>query len=329
LIRTGLVLAGTVLAGAIGWLLFVWYPESFLDVAGVLLTGAAALVGAGVAIRFVRSRTAAYSVAEVAVEGTITRSGGGSGAVPRGARSPGADRIVDRIERADDDPAVEALLVRLNTPGGEVVPSEDIRRAAADFDGPTVAYATDTCASGGYWIASGCDEVWAREGSVVGSIGVIGSRPNVSTLADRLGVSYERFAAGRYKDAGSPLKDVDEDDRAYLQGIVDGFYDQFVQRVTEGRDLDEETVRGTEARVYLGTEAREVGLVDDLGDRHAVEDRLAELIDGRVAVREFTPKRRIGLRLQSGAAAVAYALGAGIAGRTGGDALDVRVGRDR
>jgi len=84
-----------------------------------------------------------------------------------------------------------------------VVPSDDIRLAAERFDGPTVAYATDVCASGGYWIASGCDELWAREGSIVGSIGVIGSRVNASALAEKVGLSYERFAAGDYKDAGT------------------------------------------------------------------------------------------------------------------------------
>jgi len=107
-----------------------------------------------------------------------------------------ADEIVDQIERADEDSGVRALLLKLNTPGGEIVPSEDIRIAAERFDGPTIAYATDVCASGGYDIAAGCDELWAREGSIVGSIGVIGSRVNAADLADRLGLSYERLAAG-------------------------------------------------------------------------------------------------------------------------------------
>jgi len=93
-----------------------------------------------------------------------------------------------------------------------VLPSDDIRRAAAEFDGPTLAYATDTCASGGYWIASGCDELWARDASLVGSIGVVGSRPNAAGLADKLGISYEQFTAGEYKDAGVPLREIEDDD---------------------------------------------------------------------------------------------------------------------
>jgi len=161
-----------------------------------------------------------------------------------------------------------------------VLPSDDIRRAAADFDGPTLAYATDTCASGGYWIASGCDELWARDASLVGSIGVVGSRPNAAGLADKLGISYEQFTAGEYKDAGVPLREIEEDEREYLQGIIDGYYEQFVETVSEGRDMDPEAIRETEARVYLGSDAAEIGLVDELGTEDDVEDRLEELIDG-------------------------------------------------
>jgi protease-4 len=163
------------------------------------------------------------------------------------------------------------------------------------------------------WIASGCDELWAREGSIVGSIGVVGSRVNVSELADRLGISYEQFTAGEYKDAGTPLKGLDDDDRAYLQGLVDDYYDQFVADVVEGRDLDAETVRDTEARVYLGEQAAEIGLVDHLGTREAVTDRIGEHIDDEAVVEEFEPQRGLSQRLGRGARRTAYAAGAGVA----------------
>ena len=110
-----------------------------------------------------------------------------------------ADAIVDAIERADDD-SVEAPVVKLNTPGGAVVPSEDIRRAAAEFDGPTVAYAEDLAASGGYWIASGCDEFHAREASVVGSIGV--DEVTVEAFEPERGLS-ERVSVGAQSVARS------------------------------------------------------------------------------------------------------------------------------
>jgi protease-4 len=313
-----------VVAGAVGWILFVTTPGSLADLLGVLLTVALVIFVLRAAGNVARRQFPDYNVAEVAVEGPITRDGG-PGPLPRSPSGTPADSIVEQIERADEDPAADALLVKLNTPGGEVVPSDDIRRAVMAFDGPTVAYATDVCASGGYWIASGCDELWARDASVVGSIGVIGSTVNAHELAEELGVSYERFAAGKYKDAGSALKEMSEDDRTYLQGLIDDFYENFVERVAEGRDMDAETVRETEARVYLGSEAHELGLVDFLGAREAVEDRVADRLDAPVAVEEFEPERGLAARLRGGAATVAYAVGAGVADAvTPDDGLQLR-----
>ncbi|MFB6309345.1 MAG: S49 family peptidase, partial [Haloarculaceae archaeon] len=160
------LLAGlsAVVAAVVGYLLFVRFPGgSLARLLGVLLTVGLVVAGLRLAGRIASQRFPTYNAAEVAVEGPITRDGGRP--VPSGPTTPGADGIVEQIERADDDPAAEALVVKLNTPGGEVVPSDDIRLAAERFDGPTVAYATDTCASGGYWIATGCDELWAREES--------------------------------------------------------------------------------------------------------------------------------------------------------------------
>ena len=317
------VVATAVVVG-LAWLVFVAYPGSFTDLLGVLLVvalvPAALKLGQGVA----GSLFATYNVAEVAVEGAITRSaGGGLVSRPTGAD---ADSIVEQIERADADGNADALLVKLNTPGGEIVPSEDIRLAAEEFEGPTVAYATDVCASGGYDIASGCDELWARRGSIVGSIGVIGSRVNLSDLADRVGVSYEQFTAGEYKDAGTPLKSIDDEEREYLQGIVDDYYDDFVETVAEGRDMDPEVVRDTEARIYLGAEAEEVGLVDEVGTREAVTDRLEDRLDEPVTVEQFTPSAGLRDRVGMGAQRVAYAFGAGLTERVAGeDGFDFRL----
>jgi protease-4 len=315
--RAAVVLVAGVAAALLGWELFVVLPGDIADLLGVLLVTALVVAAVRLGRRIADSWVPTYEVAEVAVEGPITRDGGPGGIPGRSVGTP-ADDVVEQLRAADDDDAVEALVVKLNTPGGQVVPSDDIRRAAAEFDGPTVAYATDTCASGGYWIASGCDELWAHEASIVGSIGVIGSSVNVSELADRLGVSYERFAAGKYKDAGVALKELSEDERDYLQGIVDDYYENFVERVADGRGMDPETIRETEARVYLGREAAELGLVDHLGTRDDVEDDLADRLGVEsVSVREFTPERGFVDRFQSGIERAAYALGAGVA-----DAVD-------
>lgn len=311
LVRLLAIVVVAVIAAAIGFGLFLEVPTTLQDLLGVLLTIVLVLLAIRIVGGLVGQKFPTYNVAEVAVRGPITRSGGSRN--PLAVVGHPADEIVDQIERADDDPGVRALLLRLNTPGGEVVPSDDIKRAAEEFDGPTIAYATDTCASGGYWIASGCDELWARDASLVGSIGVIGSRPNVHELADRLGITYERFAAGEYKDAGIPLKELSEDERAYLQGIIDDFYDHFVERVAAGRDMDPEQIRDTEARLYLGREAERIGLVDELGTREDVEDHVEDLLEEPITVQQFEPQRGLRARIGAGAAGVAYAFGAGIA----------------
>ena len=298
------------------------------DLLAAAVVGATAtLAGRRVLARLTGGRlgeSTEYNTAKVSVSGPIARDRGRPSPLS-GSTGTTADEVVDRIEAADDDEDVEALLVELNTPGGEVVPSDDIRRAVAEFDGPTVAYATDLCASGGYWIASGCDELWARNGSLVGSIGVVGSRPNAAGLADKLGISYEQFTAGEYKDAGVPLREIEDDEREYLQSLIDGYYEQFVETVSEGREMDPGAIRETEARVYLGPDALDIGLVDELGVENDVEDRIGERIGDEVEVKEFAPDRGLVERLGIGAERVAFAAGSGVASVFAGDGRDVDV----
>jgi len=308
-LRLVLVVLTAVVGLVVGWWLFVeWGPDPLAVLLMLATAGVVVYVGSSV----VGSLLPGYNVAEVEVKGPITRDGGG-GPLPSSPTSPGADDVVEQIERADDDDNVDALLVKLNTPGGAVLPSDDIRTAAQRFDGPTIAYATDLCASGGYWIASGCDELWARDLSIVGSIGVIGPQVDATGLAEKLGVDFEYLTAGEYKDAGRPFTETTDDDREYLQGRIDEMYDAFVERAADGRDLDPEVVRDTEARVYTGENAEELGLVDELGDRDDVEAHLEDELHTDVEVQEFTPQQGLSDRLSAGARGVAYAAGAGLA----------------
>ncbi|MFT4905239.1 MAG: protease-4 [Natronomonas sp.] len=310
--RVGIALLVTVLAAVVGWILFVETPGSTAELLGVLFALVAVVIALRIGGNIAQSVFPDYNVAEVGVEGPITRDGGGG--VPISAPgTPGADEIVDLIEDADADDNAEALMLRLNTPGGAVVPSDDIRLAAKRFDGPTVAYATDVCASGGYWIASGCDELWAREGSVVGSIGVRGSRMTAADLLEKAGIEYEQLTAGEYKEAGVPFTEMEEEEREYLQGLIDDYYDQFVDTVADGRSMDADLLRETEAKVFLGEQAAEMGLVDELGTQDDVEERLQELLDKEVETTELEPTLSVAERFRAGAERVAYAVGAGVA----------------
>ncbi len=322
--RIAILAVGVLVAGAIGWALFLRVPAGTAELVGIVMLLVLVVLGVRIGNQIAGKLFPAYNVAEVAVEGPITRDGG----TPLQFRPGGtpADAIVDQIERADEDRGADALLLKLNTPGGEVVPADDIRRAAVEFDGPTIAYATDVCASGGYWIASGCDELWAHEASIVGSIGVIGSRINAVDFAEKLGLSYERLAAGKYKDAGVPLKEMTADEREYLQGLIDDFYENFVDRVAEGRELPPEEVRDTEAKVFLGEAAAERDLVDQLGVRDDIEEELGATLGEPVVVESFEPELGLRDRLSGGAQQLAYALGAGLASSvTSDDEFSLRL----
>ena len=317
------ILAAALLAALLGYVLLYRIPADITDLLGILLTVGLVLLAARLASRVLAHRFADYTVAEVEVAGPITRDSGGGSPLPSSPTTPDADEIVEQIERADEDPNVEALMLKLNTPGGEVVPSDDIRLAAMEFDGPTVAYTTDLCASGGMWIASGCDELWARDASLVGSIGVRFSQTRFDDLADRYGISYERIVSGDYKDSlGAPFKELEPREREYLQGLSDAWYDNFVERVADSFDLTETAVRDTEARVFLGEDAASMGLVTALGTDEDAEERVGELIGVEPVREEFEPRRRLTERFRFGATSVAYALGAGaasvLAGEDGG-----------
>ncbi|AKH97178.1 signal peptide peptidase SppA [Halanaeroarchaeum sulfurireducens] len=311
LAQTAIIGGGAVFAAVAGFVVFVTVPDgNVARLFGVVLALSTAILGLRLGREYADALVARYNVARVSVEGPIANRPGG---LPTKPVAVTARDVVEQIETADADSHVRALVVSLDTPGGEIVPSDDIRRAVEDFDGPTVAYATGTCASGGYWIASGSDHVVAREGSLVGSIGVIASRVTGEGLLDSLGLTYERLVAGEYKDAGIPLRDMNDAEREYLQGIVDDYYETFVDRVTAGRDLDEEAVRETKAQVFLGQEALERGLVDELGADDAVEAWVSDEIGDAVEIRDFEPKLGLSERLRMGAERVTFALGAGLA----------------
>lgn len=312
LVRFTVFTAVTAAVVAAAWLVLVEYPQSIRELLAIVIVLLLAPLALKLGGSLTNSLLPQYNVAEVTVSGQIRRSDGTSplSTSPMGAS---AERIVEQIERADADGSVDALVMKLNTPGGEIVPSEDIKLAVERFDGPAIAYATDVCASGGYEIASGCDEFWAREGSIVGSIGVIGSRVNAADLADRVGLEYEQLTAGEYKDAGVPLKELEDHEREYLQAIVDDYYDQFVEGVAQRRDLDEAEIRETEARVFLGARALDLGLVDELGTREDVIDELETRLGTPVVVEEFEPRYPLTTRLGAGANRLAFAFGSGVA----------------
>ncbi len=204
-----------------------------------------------------------------------------------------AKDTLSEIERYRNDPTVKGIVLRVDSPGGAVVPAqeiyEEIKKAREKGSKKVVASMGNVAASGGYYIAVAADRIVANPGTLTGSIGVIMELANVEKLFRKLGVESVVIKAGQHKDLGSPFRAMDEEERRLLQGVLDDVHGQFIQAVSEGRGLDAEKVRRwADGRVFTGRQAKEIGLVDELGNLQDAIDLLANLagISGKPIVVE-------------------------------------------
>ncbi|HET6922339.1 MAG TPA: signal peptide peptidase SppA [Anaeromyxobacteraceae bacterium] len=206
----------------------------------------------------------------VPIEGVI--GVGGRGGVD-------SQQVLRTLKRYADDGDMKAIVVRIDSPGGAVAPSQEIfdelRRVAEDK--VVICSMGNVAASGGLYVAMGCDRIVAAAGTLTGSIGVLSQFYNVKGLAERFSVKTETVKSGKLKDAGNPFRDMTPEDRAYWQGLVDQVYRQFVSAVAESRDLAEDEVRKfADGRVLTGEQAQQLGLIDDLGNFHDAVDLAQE-----------------------------------------------------
>lgn len=177
--------------------------------------------------------------------------------------------VVEEIKQYRKTPAIKAIIIRVESPGGAVVPSqeifEEIKRATKVK--PVVVSMGSVAASGGYYISCPATKIIANAGTLTGSIGVLMELPNVKGLLDKIGVKAEIIKSGKYKDITSPLKPLQSDEREILQNLIDDVHGQFVKAVSEGRKMPEEKVKKiADGRVFTGIKAKELGLVDEIGD---------------------------------------------------------------
>lgn len=183
----------------------------------------------------------------------------------------GSDWVVKRLKRIKEDPRVKGVVLRINSPGGTVGAVQEIYEMVKDLRDsgiPVVVSMGDVATSGAYYIACGADKIVANPGTVTGSVGVIASIPNVKELLGRFGVRFEVIKSGGYKDTGSIFKDMSAEERRLLKGLVDSAYNQFFKALHESRGeiIPEERLRQlADGRIFTGEQAKEVGLVDELG----------------------------------------------------------------
>jgi len=179
--------------------------------------------------------------------------------------------FVEKLDRAQADPDVRAVVVRINSPGGGVTASDIMYNRLLQFRQhkrvPVVAIIQDVGASGGYYIACGADTIMAHPTAVTGSIGVIVQLVSFADLMEKLGIDAQAVTSGRFKSMGSPLKPLEKEDMAIVQGMVNDFYERFVAVVQTGRPkLTPDAVRTlADGRVYTGQQAKANGMIDDLG----------------------------------------------------------------
>jgi protease-4 len=230
-------------------------------------------------------------VAVVEVEGIIGAD------VARGLDTDGVVRVLGEYR---DDPAVRAVVLRINSPGGVVAPTQEIFTAVRrlrEAKKPVVASLGSVAASGGYYVAVAADRIYASPGTLTGSIGVVMQLANLEGLLKKVGVEYVVVKAGAYKDVGNMARAMTPEERRILQSLLDDVYDQFITAVADGRGLDPQAVRAfAEGRIYSGRQAQSLKMVDDLGGLEDAIEAAAKMAGLPAKPKVIYPRRRFSLR---------------------------------
>jgi protease-4 len=182
--------------------------------------------------------------------------------------------FAEKLDRAADDDHVKAVVLRINSPGGGVTACDlmytELLRFKQRTGKPVIASMLDVAASGGYYIACAADKIYAHPTTVTGSIGVIMVTPDFSGTMQKLGIRANIIKSAEFKDLGSPFREMSTAERAVFQGMIDAMYARFLDVVATGRQsIDRERLKQlADGRVYLASEARAEGLIDELGSLH-------------------------------------------------------------
>ena len=220
-------------------------------------------------------------IVQIDIEGVITSMAAES--LLGGSGSSMVDKIKRALRQAKEDDAVKAIILKINSPGGEVTASDIIYAAVKETAAvkPVVVYMDSIAASGGYYIACGASKIVASDTTLTASIGVIIQGLNYSDLFGKVGLQAQTFTSGAFKDTLSGARPMREDEKVYIQGLVDDMYGKFLGIVAEARKVPAQTLKNTVAdgRVVTGGQALEAKLVDQLGyieDAYALAMELGE-----------------------------------------------------
>jgi protease-4 len=270
-----------------------WYWILGLTLVGLLVCGGLVGLGMLAAQSFGGNSSLAFgdAVAVVRVEGTI---------LPGDAPAPSpfltdagaaySQTVIDHLQQANDNNAVKAVVLYVDSPGGSVFASDEIYLQLKAMSKPVIASMGSLAASGGYFVSAPTQEIWASPHTLTCSIGVISQFINVEDFAQEYGITAVTVKSGKFKDTGNPFREFTPEDEALWQTIIDEAYAEFVRIVADGRKMSEESVREiADGRICTGKQAQSLGLVDQLGYLPDAIDRAAELggISGEPRVIEY------------------------------------------
>lgn len=237
-----------------------------------------------------KNREGQGKIAVIYVEGMIIGGRGQGGLL---GETGGTDAIIRQLHEARDDDSIQAVVLRVNSPGGSASASQEVGEEIQKLRStgkPIVTSMGDVAASGGYWIAALTDKIYANPATLTGSIGVYIPYTNWQELFKKIGVQQEKIKSGPHKDIMSPDRPMTPEERTIIQTMVDDMYNQFVEIVAQGRKLEPDKVRKlADGRIYTGKQAKELGLVDELGNMYDAIDAAAQLagIQGKPEIKEF------------------------------------------
>ncbi|MAG45484.1 MAG: signal peptide peptidase SppA [Nanoarchaeota archaeon] len=233
-----------------------------------------------------------------------------------GVNAIGSDTILENLKKARTNKGVKVVILEINSGGGAVVASKEV----ADYvkklkeEKPVIAWIREVGASGAYWIAASSDVIVADEMSITGSVGVISSYLDYSGLMEKYGVKYERLVAGEFKDTGNPFRELSSEERRMMEAKLRLIQDFFVKDVQKSRNLNINQVNEIKKGFfYLGVEAKDLGLVDVLGNKETAVSKAKELgniSDGSIV--EYKAKKSILDLLERFGIQIFFSMGRGI-----------------
>jgi len=253
--------------GVIVVLMIFFFSVLFLTGRGIRKTGAFAF---------------GEKIAVVEIRGVITQSSG----------------IIEEIHQYEEDEGVKAIILRIDSPGGGVGPSQEIHREVLKVKSKkkVVTSMGSVAASGGYYVACASDLIIANPGTITGSIGVLMEFTNIEELFKKIGIKGVVLKSGEHKDIGSPFREMTPEEKKIIQGVIDNVHEQFIQAVAQGRRLERSKVAEiADGRILTGEQAKQLGLVDQIGNLQDTIDVVARMvgIEGKPTV--LYPKRRFSL----------------------------------